>query len=80
MVALEEAGPASLPVHDAARLPRGRTQALAGQLHSAVLALGHVDGTEQRLDDGPAAWSIPQAWVGWAVRMGVIYRGDLKNR
>lgn len=63
MVTLEEVGPASLPVHDGARLPCGRTQALARQLNLAILAFGHVDGAEQRLDDGPAAWSVPQTWV-----------------
>lgn len=79
MVTLEEVGPASLPVHDGARLPCGRTQALAGQLNLAVLAFGHVDGAEQRLDDGPAARSVAQTWVRFqgdrAVRMesrGVI--------
>lgn len=60
-VTLEEAGPASLLVHDAARPTRGQTQALAGQLDPTVLTLGHVDGTEQRLDDGPTARSVPQA-------------------
>lgn len=64
MVALEEVGPASLTVHDSARLPCGCTQALAGQLNLAILAFGHVDGAEQRLDDGPAAWSVPQTWGG----------------
>lgn len=63
MVTLEKVGPASLPVHDSARLPCGRTQALAGQLNLSILAFGHVDGTKQRLDDGPAARSVPQTWV-----------------
>lgn len=51
LVTLEEVGPASLLVHDAAGPPCGQTQALAGQFHTPVLAFGHVDGAEQRLDD-----------------------------
>lgn len=62
VVALEEVGPASLLVHDAARPTRGQTQTLAGQLDATVLTFGHVDGTEQRLDDRPTARSVPQTW------------------
>lgn len=51
LVTFEEVGPASLLVHDAARPTCRQTQALAGQLNSTVLTFGHVDGTEQRLDD-----------------------------
>lgn len=63
MVTLEEVGPASLSVHNGARLPCGRTKALAGQLNLAILTFGHVDGAEKRLNDGPAAWRISQTWV-----------------
>lgn len=62
LVTLEEAGPASLLVHDAARPTRGQTQGLAGQLHPTVLTFGHVDAAEQRLDDRPTARSVPQTW------------------
>lgn len=58
---LEEAGPASFLVHDAARPACSQTQALAGQLYAAVLTFWHVDGAEQRLDDRPTARSVPQA-------------------
>lgn len=60
LVTGKEAGPAPLLVHDAAGPACGQTQALTGQLHSAVLTFGHVDGTEQRLDDRPAARSVTQ--------------------
>lgn len=60
LVTFEEVGPASLLVHDATRPTRRQTQALAGQLHFTVLTFGHVDGTEQRLDDRPTARSVPQ--------------------
>lgn len=59
MVTFEEVWPAPLLVDDATWAARRQTQALAGQLHSAVLAFGHVDGAEQRLDDRPAAGSVP---------------------
>lgn len=59
-VTFEEAGPASLLVHDATWSTCSQTQALAGQLDSTVLTFGHVDGTEQRLDDRPTARSVPQ--------------------
>lgn len=61
-VTLEEAGPAPFLVHDATWSTRSQAQALAGQLHPTVLTFGHVDGTEQRLDDGPTAGSVPQTW------------------
>lgn len=51
MITFEEVGPASLLVHDAAGPTCGRTQTLAGQLHSTILTFGHVDGTEQGLDN-----------------------------
>lgn len=57
--ALEEVGPAPLPLHDGAGPAGGLAQGLAGQLHLAVLTLGHVDGAEQGLDHVPAARGIP---------------------
>lgn len=57
-VTSEEVGPASLPVHDAARPTCGHTQALAGQLHLTILTFGHVDSTQQWLNDGPTARSV----------------------
>lgn len=59
MVAFEEVWPPSLLFHDATRPASGQTQALAGQFHSTILTLGHVDGTEQRLDDRPTPRSVP---------------------
>lgn len=60
LVTFEEVRPASLLVHDATWPTCRQTQTLAGQLNSTVLTFGHVDGTEQRLDDRPTARSVPQ--------------------
>lgn len=65
--ALEEVGPATLALHDGAGRTGGLAEGLAGQLHLAIFALGHVDGAEQGLDDIPAAWGVAKACEDSAV-------------
>lgn len=51
MVTFEEAWPSSLLFHDTTWPPSRQTQALAWQFDATILTFGHVDGTEQGLDD-----------------------------
>lgn len=60
---LEEVGPAPLPLHNTARFACSLAQVLAGQFDLSILTLWHVNGTEQRLNDGPTARSISQPWA-----------------
>lgn len=59
MVTFEEVWPPSLLFHDTTWPTSRQTQALAWQFHSTILTFGHVDGTEQWLDDRPTPRSIP---------------------
>lgn len=52
-VTLEEAWPAPLLLHNAARLTSYLAQHLAGQLHLSIVAFGHVDSAKQGLNDSP---------------------------
>lgn len=60
--ALEEVGPAPLPLHNTAWIACSLAQVLAGQFDLSILTLWHVNGTQQWLNDGPTARSISQPW------------------
>lgn len=58
----QEVRPPSLPLHNGTGASGGLAEGAAGQLHSVILTLGHVDSTEQGLDHRPTAGGIPEAW------------------
>ena len=59
--ATQKVRPPSLPLHTGTGASGGLAEGTAGQLHSVILTLGHVDSTQQGLDHCPAAGGIPEA-------------------
>lgn len=59
-ITLEEARPAPLLLHNAARLASYLAQHLAGQLHLSIVAFGHVDSADQGLNDSPTPRGVAQ--------------------
>lgn len=69
----QEVRPPSLPLHNGTGASGGLAEGAAGQLHSVILTLGHVDSTEQGLDHCPTAGGIPEAWERVTVW---VHRGE----
>lgn len=59
--ATQKVRPPSFPLHNGTGASGGLAEGAAGQLHSVIFTLGHVDSTQQGLDHCPASGSIPEA-------------------